>query len=63
MMFSGIALETIEPVYNMTGGNYYMSTYIHVDYSMMGINFIFFALSIVFTWVDYINKFSKTLSE
>ena len=54
---SAISVESIEPFYNVTAGHYYVDTYHHIDYSLIGVNFLFVCLSIVFFFVDAFEQF------
>ena len=59
LSLSAISVESIEPFYNLTSGSYYMSTYYHIDYPMIGINGLFFALSILLFFYDAFDQFGK----
>lgn len=58
LAFAGTALETLEPQYDAATDSYVVESQLHVDYSLMGINIMFAALSMLFFFTDIFQKFS-----
>ncbi len=59
LSFAGIALESLEPVYNSTLSIYVIEPILHIDYSLMGINLMFFAIAILFFFMDVFEKYGR----
>lgn len=59
LAFAGTAVETLEPQYNSTTGAYEVKPQLHIDYSLMGINLMFAAISMLFFFIDVLEKYKN----
>ena len=59
LAFASTVSESLEPFFNATSGAYEIRSYLHVDYSLMGINFMFCAIALLFFFMDIFEKYMK----
>lgn len=59
MAMSSSVVQSLEPFYNATGNYYYISSYNHVDLTLIWVNVAFMSLSIIFGYMDIMSKFGK----
>ena len=56
MIFSGLTIENVIATYNVNTEELITATAVHINYGLVGLNILFFALSLIFFILDFYQK-------